>query len=271
MDKTENEVVQSMAIAAVGVQLVEAGAKPLILIPNGYSIEDVEHTLARPTRKRGSPVFHDVASFIAHFNIHKISGSRIFGQVETPKFIAVLNDHEQGIAGWGDHKATYACPLSKEWKAWKQFAGTPRDQIAFAEFIETNMPDIFSTGPDEPSAADMLQIATSFKAQKKVNFASGQRLDNGQVDFTFVEDLQGTAGPKGSIKVPERFFIAVPVFEGGSPYKIEAKLRWRLKDGSLTMWFDLVRDHKVLEAAFMDVWKEIAEGTETIIWRGTPA
>jgi hypothetical protein len=63
----------------------------------------------------------------------------------------------------------------------------------------------------------------------------------------------------------------VPVFEGGAPYKVEAELRYRLKDGNLTMWFDLARDHKVLEVAFMDVRKEIAEGTGATIWRGTPA
>jgi len=73
------------------------------------------------------------------------------------------------------------------------------------------------------------------------------------------------------MKIPERFFIGIPVFENCSPYKIECKLRYRLKDGGLTMWFDLVRDHKVLEAAFLDIWTEIAAGTQTTIWRGIPA
>jgi uncharacterized protein YfdQ (DUF2303 family) len=213
---------------------------------------------------------NDAASFIDYFKLHQMA-SRIYGTVEPPKFIAVLNDDRKDEPGWGDHRAVYNCPLSKEWKEWKQFAGSPRDQIAFSEFIETHVPDIISSKEDEPSGAMMLEVATSFKAQKKVNFASGQRLDNGQVDFVFQEEIQGSAGAKGHIKVPERFFIGVPVFEGGAPYRIEAKLRYRLKDGALSMWFDLVRDHKVQEAAFMDIWKEIADGTSTTIWRGTPA
>lgn len=270
MDKNENQTAVDLAAGLLAVHAVVEGAKPFKVLPPGYEIHDLEKTLVRPTRKRGTAKFNDSTSFVDYFKLHAEDG-HIYGQVDPPLFIAVLNDDTELGAGWGDHRAQYQCPLSKEWKAWKGFAGTPRDQISFAEFIETNTPDIVSTAPGEPSGAEMLEVATSFKAQKKVNFASGQRLDNGQVDFTFQEDIQGSAGAKGHIKVPERFYIAVPVFEGGAPYKVEAKLRYRLKDGALSMWFDLVRDHKVLEAAFMDVWKEIADGTGTTVWRGTPA
>jgi uncharacterized protein YfdQ (DUF2303 family) len=270
MDKNDAQTIIDLATGLHVPRSLGEGCEPFKVLPPGYSVHDLEYSLPRPTRKRGTVKLNDAASFIDYFKLHSDHG-RIYGQVEPPLFVAVLNDNAADVAGWADHRATYQCPLSREWKAWKSAAGTPRDQLAFAEFIETNTPDIISTAPGEPSGAEMLEIATSFKAQKKVNFSSGQRLDNGQVDFTYQEDIQGSAGAKGHIKVPERFFIAVPVFEGGAPYKVEAKLRYRLKDGSLTMWFDLVRDHKELEAAFMDVWKEIAEGTGTTIWRGTPA
>lgn len=263
------QTVADLAAAAIESRQVNDDSKPYVIVPNGYEVRDIENTLERPMRKRGTVVMNDATSFIDYFKTHNMA-SRIYGQVEPPKFVAVLNDHRKDEPGWGDHRAEYNCPLSKEWKEWKGFAGKAQDQIAFSEFIETHTPDIHSGAPEEPSGAVMLEVATSFKAQKKVNFASGQRLDNGQVDFVFQEEIQGSAGAKGHIKVPERFYIAIPVFEGGSPYRIEAKLRYRLKDGSLSMWFDLVRDHKVLEAAFMDIWKEIAEGTSTTIWRGVP-
>jgi uncharacterized protein YfdQ (DUF2303 family) len=266
----QTEVVRDLATALAGVRTVNEESSPFVILPGEFSVHDLEMTLPKPMRKRGAVTMNDAASFIDYFKLHQMA-SRIYGTVEPPKFIAVLNDDRKDEPGWGDHRAVYNCPLSKEWKEWKQFAGSPRDQIAFSEFIETHVPDIISSKEDEPSGAMMLEVATSFKAQKKVNFASGQRLDNGQVDFVFQEEIQGSAGAKGHIKVPERFFIGVPVFEGGAPYRIEAKLRYRLKDGALSMWFDLVRDHKVQEAAFMDIWKEIADGTSTTIWRGTPA
>jgi len=269
-NETENAVVRDMAIASLNVKEVISGASPFVVLPPEHTVGDLEKTLLRPIRKRGTSKFNDAASFIAYFLLHS-AGGRIYGQVDPPLFIGVLNDNTGADPGWGDHRAHYACPLSREWKVWKGFSGTPRDQMVFAEFIETNTPDIVSTQPSEPTGAQMLEVATSFKAQKKVNFASGQRLDNGQVEFTYVEDIQGSAGAKGRINIPESFYVAIPVFEGGAPYKIEAKLRYRLKEGVLTMWFDLVRDHKILEAAFMDVWKEISDGTEVTIWRGNPA
>lgn len=269
-NNVENQVVADLAIAAGQIRHAAEGAIPFVVLPDGYSTHNLENTLDRPVRKRGHVTLHDAASFIDYFKLHQ-AASRIYGQVDPPVFIAVLNDHRKDEAGWGDHRATYNCPLSKEWKEWTGFAGRPADQVAFAEFIESHIPEIISSTPEEPSGAVMLEVATSFKAKKEVNFASGQRLDNGQVDFVFQEEIKGSAGPKGSIKVPERFYIGVPVFEGGAPYKVEAKLRYRLKDGHLSMWFELVRSHKVLEAAFMDIWKEIADSTQTTIWRGSPS
>jgi uncharacterized protein YfdQ (DUF2303 family) len=270
MANSENQALIDFA-AGLGSVVSHAteGAGPFIVLPAGYVAHDLEKSLLQPIRKRGNVTMNDAVSFVEYFNLHQAE-SQIYGQVDPPKFVAVLNDNRKDGPGWGDHRVTYSCPLSKEWKVWKGFAGTPRDQIAFSEFMETNTPDIVSSAPDEPSGATMLEVATSFKAQKKVNFASGQRLDNGQVDFIFQEEIQGSAGAKGSIKVPERFYIGIPVFEGGAPYRIECKLRYRLKDGSLTMWFDMVRDHKVLEAAFMDIWQEIEVGTAANIWRGMP-
>ncbi|MDB5988886.1 MAG: hypothetical protein JWQ10_289 [Herbaspirillum sp.] len=270
MDNPINKNIVDLVCTSQAARSVGPDDVPFVIVPEGYEVHDLEKTLQRPMRKRGTATFNDAASFVDYFKLHQMA-SRIYGQVEPPKFIAVMNDNRKDEPGWGDHRAVYNCPLSKEWLEWKKFAGQPRDQIAFSEFIESHTPDIISTANDEPTGAMMLEVATSFKAQKKVNFASGQRLDNGQVDFVFQEEIQGQAGSKGHIKVPERFYIGIPVFEGGAPYRIEAKLRYRLKDGSLSMWFDLVRDHKVQEAAFMDIWKEIADGTSTTIWRGVPA
>jgi uncharacterized protein YfdQ (DUF2303 family) len=270
MANTENEVICEVNAAALAIKRVTDESSPFVSLPSEFHVHDLEKTLPMPLRKRGTVTMNDAASFIDYFKMHQMA-SRIYGTIDPPKFVALMNDHRKDEPGWGDHRIVYNCPLSKEWKEWKSFAGNPRDQIAFSEFMESHTPDIISSAPDEPTGAMMLEVATSFKAQKKVNFASGQRLDNGQVDFVFQEEIQGSAGAKGHIKVPERFFIGIPVFEGGAPYRIEAKLRYRLKDGGLSMWFELVRDHKVLEAAFLDIWKEIAEGTSTTIWRGIPA
>jgi uncharacterized protein YfdQ (DUF2303 family) len=58
--------------------------------------------------------------------------------------------------------------------------------------------------------------------------------------------------------VPETFALGIAVFEGGDRYHVEARLRYRIADGGkMTMWFDLLRPHKVLEDALSFVWKAI--------------
>lgn len=268
-EKNIAETVREMAELSMPVRQLPNGA-PFLLLPHDYSMLDAEKTLVAPIRKRGGVVMNDAGSFISYFNLHKAEGSHIFGAITPPSFFGQLNGHTGEAAGWGDHTVSYACPLAREWVEWTGYSGKQQNQIQFAEFIETHLPDIHGTD-GQPTGAELLEVATSFKATSKSNFGSGIRLANGNVDFQFTEETGATAGAKGSIKVPETFFIAVPVFEGGAPYKVEAKLRYRIKDGTLALWYELVRPHVTLEAAFKESWDAIATGTETPIWRGKPA
>ena len=103
----------------------------------------------------------------------------------------------------------------------------------------------------------MLEISRSLEAKKKVNFASGLRLSNGQHQITYEETIEGTAA-KGRLMVPETFALGIAVFEGGDRYRVEARLRYRIADGGkMTMWFDLLRPHKVLEDALSFVLRSI--------------
>ena len=159
----------------------------------------------------------------------------------------------------------YACPLSPEWQTWRAESGQQMNQEAFAQFIEDNLPDIAI-----PTAAEMLEISRSLEAKKKVNFASGIRLSNGQNELTYEEEITGTA-QKGKLKVPEEFQIGIPVLEGGQRYAVNARLRYRIGDGGkLTMWYELIRPHKILDDAVHAVRLEIEQGTEMPVFNGKP-
>lgn len=172
--------------------------------------------------------------------------------------------HDQVEAGWRDHTAFYECPLSAEWKAWSKANKNLFEQAEFAQFIEDNLPDIV-----EPSGADMLEISRTLEAKKKINFASGIRLSNGQQELTYEEQVAGTAS-KGKLQIPEVFKIGIPVLEGGPRYSVQARLRYRIDGGALVMWFDLLRPHKIIEDAVLAVWKDIEAGTGTAILNGDP-
>lgn len=265
MEQPTNETLAAAHLGAALTEIKQIGDTPVAIIPDGFDATSLEAHLGNPTRKRGTVSLMSAESFSRYVGLHADSGTTVYGSIEPAVFVAVLNDHASTHPGWGDHVAQYNCPTSLEWKAWKAANGVPMTQEKFAKFIEDNLPDIV-----EPVAADMLEISRKLEAKKSVNFSSGIRLDNGQTQLTYEEEIRGTAD-KGRLEVPEIFAIGVPVLEGGPKYRIEARLRYRIAEGGkLSMWFDLVRPQKSLEAAVDDVWKAIEAATGRTIFRGTP-
>lgn len=237
---------------------------PFVVVPEGYEIRALENLFQTPARRHGNREFNDAGSFARYFNDNAMSeASRIYGTKTPPNFRAVFNDDTRTAPGWKDHGATYKCPLSVEWAIWKNASGKKFTQEEFAAFIEANSPDCV-----KPAAADMIEISRTLEAKKKVNFASGLRLDNGQSELTYEEEIQGTAA-KGRLQIPTEFELGLAVLEGGDRYSVMASLRYRILNGGvLQIWYELVRPHKIVEDAANSVWKLIEDATNCTIYNG---
>lgn len=241
---------------------------PFVVVPNGYQLHDLEKLYGDPYRAKGTTKLNDADSFIRFVKLMCLSrgpGHLYFWMNPKPGFLAVFNPTDEKCPGWGDHRASYDCPMSVEWTTWKGADGKQFKQEDFAKFIEDNALDCVA-----PAAADMIEIARSLEAKKKVNFASAIRLANGQQEFTYEEQIQGSAS-KGRLQVPDTFQIGIPVFEGGERYAVTARLRYRISDqGLLTLWYDLLRPHKIVEHALTELRLAIEAGTETKAFNGVP-
>lgn len=260
--------VQAIEALALKQQLPQfataASHVPFVIVNDNQSVADLEKLLPAPTRKRGNTVVGDEASFCAIVTKHLNENTVIYGTKNPPSFTAVFNDHSAEAPGWKDHTALYPCPLSIEWKKWTGANGKRMTQEDFATFIEDNSIDCRA-----PDSATMIEISRTLEAKKKVNFASGIRLSNGENELTFEETISGTAS-KGKVKIPELFTIGVPVLEGGVVYEVTARLRYRIGDaGKLAMWFDLVRPHKIVEHATNELWERIEKNLAHTIFNGS--
>lgn len=271
---TETQAILDIGAAMAGQRIASdadgEGGAPYVLMPPGYAPHSIEHLLPYPARAKGSTKLGDADSFIRFVNENALDRTRLYGRTDPPTFKAVFNDTNSNTGpGWADHTATYDCPLSREWKLWNAANKKPVGQIEFAQFIEDNALDILTPAdkPGAPTAAEMLEVAMTFEAKKKVNFASGIRLDNGQQQLTYEEVIDGTTR-KGQLQVPQTFWICIPVFEGAPRYFLEARFRYRIGDGGqLAVWYDLIRPHKALEDAATEVWKQIEAGTRLTIFK----
>ncbi|WP_103018141.1 YfdQ family protein [Alicycliphilus denitrificans] len=273
----QSEVIANDALAACNQATRLVGATPVVLLPEGFEAENLEKLLPSPTRKRGTTVLNDAESFIAVVNDQQDgSSTRLFSTIDPPTFTAVFN-HHGSEPGWGDHRAKYNAPLSPEWKAWTGANGVKRNQVDMAQFLEANMVDvayIAPNGPGEPGSPDgatLLEICRTLEATKKVNFKSTVRLPDGSTQFTYDEDVAGSA-VKGTMAIPEQFSIGVPVFENGEKYRQDVRFRYRIQEGgNLVMWLELIRPHKVIEDAVKQLRALIGEQTGLLVLNGAPS
>lgn len=277
----QTEVIANDALAACNQATHLVDGNPFVILPTGFVTKDLEAMLLTPTRKRGTTTLNDAESFVAVVNDQKGESTRLFSTINPPTFTAVFNSTAAG-AGWGDHKAQYNAPLSPEWGAWNGADKKAMTQVDMAQFLESNMVDVVfipkadaaegkPAEPGSPDGATLLEICRTLAAKKDVEFKSAVRLGDGSTQFTYNEEVRGTAS-NGTLEIPEQFSIGVPVFENGAKYRQDVRFRYRIKEGGqLVMWIELIRPHKVIEDAVKQLRAHIAEQTGLQVLNGAPS
>lgn len=246
-----------------------------LALPPGWTLaeRDDEKLQMTPRRKRASVRLHDDASFIDYVRRHgSLAYSTVWCEADYVAgkvgFVAIINDHgEEEDPHWRDHIARYTPTFSQEWREWVGNHKKTFSQADFAAFIEDKLKDI-ATAEGLPSGAQMLEMALSFEANQDMRFKSALRLQNGGVQMSFVQDDDDQTLAK--MQLFERFAIGIPVFWNGDAYRLDARLRYRVREGKLTFWYELVRQDKVLESAAETLVEKIRTGTGSPFFFGEP-
>lgn len=227
----------------------------LILVPQGCGVIDLEQFLGVPNRIRQSVILNDVPSFVAYVSKFKMDCTLLVCDMDKKTVRAYLDYHSQDMASWNTHQATLQVQTSPEWKVWTSMDRRSFTQVQFAEFLEDNLIDVV-----EPDGAVLLEASMHLEAKKTVKFISGANLANGAAQLVYEESIEGKG--KGNIVVPTRLKLGIPVFMGSDPVHVEARLRYRITEEKLTFIYILDRPADVLEIAFKDVVRQIANSVE---------
>jgi len=238
----------------LATQPFEINGTPFLMVKNGYSAERLDGLRDKPLGIKQLASHTTAASFVEYFNRFATDASVIMIDDKENEFVAILDHHQPDRPDWGHHKALFKLKPTVEWLNWLHNDNKSMSQNDFGRFIETNLEEIIN-----PNGAEMLEIALSIQAKTEVKFSQAQRLDNGQMQLSYHEEINGTAGTKGQLKIPQTFVIGLKLYEGGEPYKIEARLRYRIKEGALTLWYELIRPHKTTQANLEDTETMIRE------------
>jgi uncharacterized protein YfdQ (DUF2303 family) len=234
----------------------------LYAVPAGYKLEhvDTEKLLPHPRRLSAKAVVDDLESFVRYVQRHATAATVVWAKLnpltQALSLLAVIDEHTLDLPSWRAHSVLYVPAASVEWARWTAHDRKPMSQVDFALWLEDNGADI-PTIEGLPTGADMLAMALQFEAKQDMRLKSHVRLQNGGVQLEYVADDDSATLQR--MEMFDRFSIGIPVFWGGDRYRIDAKLRYRAREGKATFWYELQRPDRVHEDAARGVLTKVRE------------
>ncbi len=242
--------IAQLAVSGIGIREIEG--VPHLILPPGYKVQDFAELMPAPARMKEQLTVQDVVSFVDYFQLFANDSTIIFANENKSTITAVFDYHQPNKPSHCGHKSTLKLTHSDEWGAWLRHNNTQMSQRQFAELIEDNIKDVRT-----PDGATLLEIAKTLQATKKLSFRSSQELQNGQVQLTYNEEIDGQAGSTGQLQIPHEITLGLRVYKGQEGYSVTARLRYRITDGALTFSYHINNVEKILEDAFATVVTQI--------------
>lgn len=178
----------------------------------------------------------------------------LYADLRAETVLAVLDDHGTTSPSWATHRATLACRLSEEAEAWYALNEQKMSQVELAEFIEAHLDDF-----ETPSHAELMERVLAMQASMGAKFQSKVNLVNGERQFLWMEDIKDGEG--GAVKLPQEFRIAIPIFEGDDPRRLDVLLRYRIQAGACTLWYSIRQPQTTRRSAFRALVANVAQAS----------
>lgn len=212
-----------------------------VFVPPGYrhEIVDTEKYAREPSRRRRQVVVTRTPALVDYLAryVGEPEICTLYVNPDVPGIIGVLDDAD----GWREDRVTLRWKTTVGWERWATASGKLLDQEAFADLIEEGLTEIA-----KPSGADLLELAQSIHATTSARFSSDRRITSGQVQFSYVEQIDAKAGGDGQMSIPATIELVLAPFEGAAPRQISARLRYRVQGGKLSLGIVLNQPNEFL-------------------------
>lgn len=261
--ETDNLKLLKQTIEAAGgvktVELPMLNRIQLVMVPDGYSLKDLDHYRARPRRLVQKQIFATIEAFAEYVNkwapdesallrgeLYKADQSKIGGPLDSCSTLsgtitAVLDYHEGVDApSWCSHIAVLSSDLTPELKTWGQREKDRFSQRTFRHFLEDNAMDI-----SDPDLASLIA-----KVQDVKIGSSGGRTSS---VTTTVEDQSSHKRVEIESGLPDIILLALRPWRFCDKYEVKARPFLHVEDGAIQFSYHLINIDRVLEAAFNDV------------------
>lgn len=261
-DNIASLLLQQGAKAPSILQLPDGGEK-VVVIPNGMSVQSMKH-FCPPQRIEQTVTLLEAGSFIEYVNRFKDGDTLIFAEATATgvTFRAALDYHmaKDRTPRHVKHSAYFAAIETPEWQVWSRFDRQFMSQLNFATFLEDNQ-QLFV----EPKGADLLELVRTLHGSVSARFNTSLRLETGAHSVSYEEDVV-VRGQTGTTKtkdmtLPPEIVAGFAVFQGAAPYKIKARLKSRVQDKQLILFYETIQKHAIVRESILLLVKQIAEKT----------
>lgn len=243
--------------------VAEDNGDPFMLVPTGMKVENLA-LLVPPKRIKQTPQFLEVGSFIDYVNRFKTEATLIFANVtETAATFNAVLDYHEAAPGLSPahcaHSTSYATVETQEWRTWLEADRKAMDQVQFATWLEENSRLVVA-----PSSAELLELVRSLHGHRNARFNTALRLDNGAYSVSYDEDIsvKGTNLTKGGeMELPPTIMAGIAPFQGAPLYEVHARLKSRVSERKLCLWFETAQKHLVVRDSVLLLVRQVAEKT----------
>lgn len=287
---------------------LEKGDVPFVVIDNGRKllnaadiVSGFEKTQDVPFRRKGVYQAADVASLIAWMAKHAPEDAPVFGagvenlngEWRNPKLslVGIGNYSDADKAKWHDFRVRYDFPVSHAWNVWAEGHSDEDkpnwfDQANFAEFIESHIHDLSEPQRNEKlseavnrfleatGAKDFAKPADMFKMSRELKIYASEKIEtkidlqSGEARVQYSEEHAGQGGRP--LKIPQLFYIRIPVFFGQDPVLIGVKLRYRNAGGGKVVWSYALFAPDIIVADEFEKACAIVRNTARPVYLGVP-
>lgn len=295
-DRTENDALiqhltENYEPHKVSLARGDAHRADILAVPKGMELKSIkgflDQYLPTPERRKGTTKLEDIDSFCAFVNRQKNPASVIFATPgEEPSLTCVFDHDPEGPegAGWSQHRAVYAFPLSSQWVAWRKAHGVAVTQANFALFIEDRAVDLIARPDPAPVPCVAIDVADSMgltlatpgevmaasrglRIRAELNIKEAVVTETGETEVSFVEKHEGERGEK--LVVPTAFLIAIPVFRNEPLDVALVRLRYRRQEQRILWTPSLHAPDDILAEALKSAVERVRAATELPVFLGS--
>lgn len=252
----------------------------VLVLPEGLETHSVkkmlDEYLPAPERLRGNTELTTAESFKKFVERFKNETSALFYNKERTAISCVFDFSQKDKPQFEQHTALYNFPLSKSWKNWMAKNKQGLNQLNFVEHIEDNINDLCEPLKDDDLDDDLrelkLRLGGNFATvAKMVELSRGIKIN---VDERAVSKINNSTGEvtieyatehkdgKTALKLPNLFMVMVQVLENGKYYKLPCHLRYRMNDGRVVWYYEVINADKAIEHAVKEELADIEKSTE---------